>query len=285
MSEQYRNVVRHALSAGLWAGFLAGFLSAGIAPALTQQSRPDFSANNAGWISAGGEWIALPDSPPPVKQDSAYRYVPNNTGQQPTFRIADVSNPNLTQFAKDSLKKVNDDVLAGKPMWSRSARCWATGVPAFLLTPAQPMFMVQTPKQVTMIAQHDDDVRRIYLDAPHSADLKPTWYGESVGHYEGDTLVIDTIGLNDKTFIDNFRTPHSDKLHVIERLRMVEDGKFLEAQVLIDDPAVFVKPLNVTKRSRRVQAALNEWRCADGEMNNPFSKGADPLPMAATADF
>jgi hypothetical protein len=281
MSEQFRNVVRYSLSAGL----LAGFLSVGIAPALTQQGRPDFSANNAGWVSVGGEWIPLPDSPPPVKQDSGYRYVPNNTSQQPTFRIADVSNPNLTQFAKDSLKKANDDVLAGKPMWSRSARCWATGVPAFLLTPAQPMFLIQTPKQVTMIAQHDDDVRRVYLDVPHSAKPKPTWYGESVGHYEGDTLVIDTIGLNDKTFIDNFRTPHSDKLHVMERLRMVEDGKFLEAEVLIDDPAVFIKPLHVTKRSRRVQAALSEWRCADGEMNNPFTKGADPLPMAANADF
>jgi hypothetical protein len=147
------------------------------------------------------------------------------------------------------------------------------------------MFFLQTPKQVTMIAQHDDDVRRVYLDVPHSTDLKPTWYGESVGHYEADTLVIDTIGLNDKTFIDNFRTPHSDKLHVIERLRMVEDGKFLEAEVLIDDPAVFIKPLHVTKRSRRVQATLIEWRCADGEMNNPFSKGADPLPMASSVDF
>jgi hypothetical protein len=281
LSEQSRNVVRYSLDAGL----LAALLSAAVAPALAQQGRPDFSADNAGWVSAGGEWLALPDSPPPVKQDPAYRYVPNNTSAQPTFRIADVNNPNLTQFARDSLKKSNEDVLAGKPMWSRSSRCWATGVPAFLLTPAQPMFFLQTPKQVTMIAQHDDDVRRIYLDVPHSANPRPSWYGESIGHYEGDTLVIDTIGLNDKTFIDNFRTPHSDKLHVVERLRMVENGKFLQAEVLIDDPAVFIKPLHVTKRSRRVQATLSEWRCADGEMNNPFSAGADPLPVAMKADF
>jgi len=281
MSGQSRNVVRYSLNAGL----LAALLSAAVAPVLAQQGRPDFSADNAGWVSAGGEWLALPDSPPPVKQDPAYRYVPNNTSAQPTFRIADVNNPNLTQFAKDSLKKSNEDVLAGKPMWSRSSRCWATGVPAFLLTPAQPMFFLQTPKQVTMIAQHDDDVRRVYLDVPHSADPRPSWYGESVGHYEGDTLVVDTIGLNDKTFIDNFRTPHSDKLHVVERLRMVENGKFLQAEVLIDDPAVFIKPLHVTKRARRVQATLNEWRCADGEMNIPFVQGADPLPTAANADF
>jgi hypothetical protein len=222
---------------------------------------------------------------PPVGQDPAYRYVPNNVGGQPTFRMADIDNPNLTQFAKDELKKANDDVLAGKPMWSRSARCWASGVPAFWLIPVQPMFFVQTPHQVTILAQHDNDVRRIYLDVPHSQIPKPSWYGESVGHYEGDTLVVDTIGLNDKTFIDNFRTPHSEKLHVIERFRPSEDGKFLDIEVVIDDPAVFLKPLHVTKRSRRVEASLAEWRCVDGEMSNPFAEGADPLPAAKQSDF
>jgi len=281
MPEHLANKSRHALTAGL----LAGLMCAAAAPALPQQSPPDFSASNAGWVSVGGEWTPLPGSPPPVTQDPAHRYVPNNTGGQPTFRIADINNPNLTPFAKDALKKANAEVLAGKPMWSRSSRCWATGVPAFLLTPAQPMFFVQTPQQVRMIAQHDNDVRRIYLNVPHSENPKASWYGESVGHYEGDTLVIDTIGLNDKTFVDNFRTPHSDKLHVVERVRLVEGGKFLEAEVVIDDPAIFLKPLHVTKRSRRVEATLAEWRCAAGEMNNPFTQGADPLPIAAKAEF
>jgi hypothetical protein len=281
MSDHLGNIPRRLLTAGL----LAAFMCAGVAPGLVQQSPPDFSAAKAGWVSVGGEWTPLPGSPPPVKQDPTYRYVPNNVGGQPTFRIADLDNPNLTQFAKDSLKRTNDEVLAGKPMWSRSARCWATGVPAFLLTPAQPMFFIQTPQQVRMIAQHDSDVRRVYLNVPHSESLKPSWYGESVGYYEGDTLVIDTVGLNDKTFVDNFRTPHSEKLHVVERLRLVEGGRFLEAEVLIDDPAVFLKPLHVTKRSRRVEATLAEWRCAAGEMNNPFAKDADPLPIAEKSDF
>src|SRR5262249_49868173 len=152
---------------------------------------------------------------------------PNNVGGQPTFRMADLNNPNLTQFAKDGLKRANEDTLSGKPMWSRSARCWATG-PAFLLTPAQPMFFVQTPQQVRIVAQHDGDVRHIYLNASHSTNPKPSWYGESVGRYEGDTLVIDTVGFNQKTFVDNFRTPHSDALHTVERIRLVEDGKFFE---------------------------------------------------------
>ena len=274
MSAHLGNKPRHSVTAGLLACLLCG-----AAPALAQQGPPDFSASNVGWISVGGEWTPLPGSPPPVRQDPAHRYVPNNVGEQPTFRIADINNPNLTQFAKDSLKKTNEEVLAGKPMWSRSARCWATGVPAFLLTPAQPMFFVQTPQQVSMIAQHDNDVRRIYMNVPHSANPKPSWYGESVGHYEGDTLVIDTIGLNDKTFVDNFRTPHSEKLHVVERLRLVEGGKFIEADVLIEDPAVFLKPLHVTAlRRRRDEQPVHERRrpAADGAKGR-FLSGHDPV--------
>lgn len=280
MSERPGNMFRHLLAAGLFSGLIA----AGLAPALAQQRAPDFSAHGVAWVSVGGEWTPLPGSPPTVTQDPAHRYVPNNVGEQPTFRIADVNNSNLTQFAKDSLKRTNAAVLAGKPMWSRSSRCWATG-PAFFLTPVQPMFFVQTPNEVRILAQHDNDVRRIYLNVPHSAIPKPSWYGESVGHYEGDTLVIDTIGFNDKTFIDNFRTPHSDKLHVTERLRLIEGGKFLEIEMVIEDPVVFIKPLHVTKRSRRVETTILEWRCASGEMNNPFADPDDPLPLAQKADF
>jgi hypothetical protein len=280
MTDQLGNALQHSVKLGL----LAALVYAGTAPVLAQQGTPAFSGSNLGWIAVGTEWTAQPGSPPPVKQDPAHHYVPNNVGGQPTFRIADTSNPNLTQFAKDALKKTNDAVLAGKPMWSRSARCWATG-PAFFLTPAQPMFFVQTPQQVTMLHQHDNDVRRVYLNVSHSANLKPSWYGESIGRYEGDTLVIDTIGFTSKTFIDNFRTPNSEKLHTVERLRLVEGGRFLEADVRIDDPAIFLKPLHVTKRSRRVEGDLKEWRCADGEMNNPFAGDADPLPSSEKADF
>ena len=70
------------------------------------------------------------------------------------------SNLRCSGVLQDSLKQANDDVLTGKPMWSSSARCWATG-PAFWLTPVQPMFFVQTPEQVLILAQHDNDVRRI----------------------------------------------------------------------------------------------------------------------------
>jgi len=270
-------------------GLSACLLCAGAAIAQAQEtsaaSPPDLSAGNAGWVTIGTDWIGLPDSPPPVGNDPAHPYVGNNTGRQPTFRVADVNNPNLTQFAKDGLSAANEEVLRGKAMYSRESRCWATGVPTFLLNPGGPTFFIQTQDKVMMVWQMDHQVRHVYLNVPHSADPKPSWYGESVGHYEGDTLVVDTIGQNTKTFVDNFRTPHSDKLHVIERYRLVEGGKTLEAQVTIEDPATFIQPLQVVHRWRRVQGPMIESTCAEGEMVNPFKQDVEPLPVADKPDF
>jgi hypothetical protein len=74
------------------------------------------------------------------------------------------------------------------------------------------------------------------MNVPHASNPRPSWYGDSVGHYEGDTLVVDTIGTNDKTYVDNYRTPHSTKLHVVGRFQIVDDGKALEAKVRVEDP-------------------------------------------------
>src|ERR1700704_5330865 len=218
---------------------LAGILCVGVVSASAQatekKSPLDFSAGDAGWVTVGTDWIALPGSPPPVSGDPAHPYVPNNVGKQPTFRVADLNNPNLTQFAKDALKKANDEVLRGKAMYARESRCWATGVPVYLLNPGGPTFFLQTPQKVTAIWQLDHQVRHIYLNVPHSADPKPSWYGESVGHYDGDTLVVDTIGLNTKTFVDAYRTPHTEQLHVVERWRMTNGGKAMEVLIHVED--------------------------------------------------
>jgi hypothetical protein len=275
------------------AAILAGFLGAGaaIAPALAQVTAkesagpPDFSTGDAGWVTVGTDWTAVPGSPRPVTSDPAHPYVPNNIGKQPTFRVADINNPNLTQFAKDALKKSNDEVLRGKAMYARESRCWATGVPTYLLNPGGPTYWLQTPEKVTMIWQMDHQVRHVYLNVPHSADPKPSWYGESVGHYEGDTLVVDTIGQNTQTFIDNYRTPHSEKLHVVERYHLVEGGKTLQAEITIEDPAIFIQPLHVVHRWRRMQGTIIESTCAEGEISNPFKQDVEPIPTAEKADF
>jgi hypothetical protein len=105
------------------------------------------------------------------------------------------------------------------------------GVPGFHLFGFQPLYFVQTPREVVLVYSSDEQVRHVYLDVPHSANPKPSWYGDLVGHYEGDTLVVDTIGMNDKTFIDAYRTPHTEKLHVVERFRMVDGGKAMQVRI------------------------------------------------------
>jgi hypothetical protein len=276
---------RFASTAQLLAGGIAAAFTVASAAAQTA-SPPDFSSNLTSWAAGiGVDFTPVEGSPSPLRQDPAHPFVPNGTGRQPTYRIADLSNPNLKQWAKDIMKKDNDEVIAGKIAFTPRQSCLPAGVPGFILYGGGAVRFLQTPKEVTMIFDGDMQVRRVYMDVPHSANVKPSWYGESVGHYEGDTLVIDTIGFNDKTFVDNFRTPHSEKLHMVERIHLVEDGKFLEADVTIEDPAVFIKPLQVTKRSRRVEASIIEWRCAAGEMGNPFADASDPIPVAAKAEF
>ncbi len=269
----------------LLGGAALALFCAGAAPAQNAGPPPDFSADNAGWVSIGTDYVAVPGGPKPVTFDPAHRYVPNGSGQQPTFRVADLNNPVLTQFAKDGLKTANDMVLRGFAMYARESRCWMTGVPTYLLNPAQPTFILQEPKKITMMWQMDQQVRHIYMNVPHSAKPAPSWYGESVGHYEGDTLVIDTIGQNTKSFIDNYRTPHSDRLHVVERFHLVEGGKTLQADITIEDPVALTEPLHVMHQWRKVQGPMTESRCADGESFNPFGQQAEPIPTSEKPDF
>jgi hypothetical protein len=264
---------------------VAAFVCTGVALAQGNAARPNFSAGNTGWTSIGTDYVGVPGGPQPVTFDPAHRYVPNGSGEQSTFRVADVNNPNLTDFAKAELKKSNDMVLSGFAMYARESRCWMSGTPTYLLNPAQPTFILQEPKKVTMVWQMDQQIRHIYMDVPHSANPKPSWYGESVGHWEGDTLVVDTIGQNTKTFIDNYRTPHTEKLHVVERFHLIEGGEKLQADITIEDPGALKQPLHVMHQWRKAPGPITESRCAEGEMVNPFGQRAEPIPVASKADF
>ena len=104
---------------------LAALFSLEMSQTAASESPPNFSSAAYGFAARGEGWKALPGSPPPVDQDPRVRYVPNNTpGEQPTYRYADANNPNLTQWAKDHLKKDNELQDKGFHMFSRQARCW-----------------------------------------------------------------------------------------------------------------------------------------------------------------
>jgi hypothetical protein len=246
---------------------------------------PDFSTSGAAWVYGVGDYIAIPGEPSPTRNDPAHRYVSNNesraTGAQPNYRIADLSNPNIKPWAKEVMKRENDKVLAGGTPYSWRASCMPSGVPGFITAAVEPIHFMQTPKQVTMIFSGDAQVRRVYLNAPHSASLRPSWYGESVGYYEGDILVVDTLGLNDKTFIDSYRTPHTEKLHVVERYKLIEDGKTLQVTFRIDDPDTFYQPWSAIGKLRRVQMPMHEEACAE---NNQVLFDYH-IPVASTPDF
>jgi len=237
---------------GVGTAVLAASLVAGAA-AQTPGKIPDFTgADGRSWRTRGGEvFIPVPGAPAPTGIDNTHPYIHNvdaeRLGTQPTFRISDLTNPNIKQWAKDIMKKDNDEVLAGKIAYTPGSSCRPYGVPA-IWGSGGPFFYIQSPKEVLIVNQGEHNARHIYMNVPHSKNLKPSYYGESVGHYEGDTLVIDTIGMNDKTFADNFRTPHTEKLHVVERIRLIEGGKKLEIHVTAEDPDTFVQPWQGIRR-------------------------------------
>ena len=256
-------------------------------PAVAATAPPVFSpTNRTAWLGIGiGAFLPVPGSPRPVVQDPAYPYELQDdasaTGKQPTQRIGDISNPNLKRWAKDAMKKENDEVVAGKFAFTARTSCQPGGVPGFDVLVSGALFVVQSPKEVTMIFDGNGETRHIPLDVPHSANPKSSWYGDSVGHYEGDTLVVDTIGLNDKTFLDNWRTPHTDRLHVTERWRLIDNGTKLEILIAIEDPGTFNQPFNVLRQYRRVNRSLVEDSCSENNRDSYITG----TPIADKPDF
>lgn len=244
-------------------------------------SPPDFSSNQVGWVTANGEFTPVPGQAGPTRNDPAHPRISNaeaaRTGKQPTYRIGDVTNPNFKPWVIERMKKDN----AGKIAFTARSHCMPAGVPGFMAYPLAAFFFIQTAKEMLMIFSGDQQVRHIYLDVPHSENVKPSWYGESIGHYEGDTLVVDTIGLNDKTLLDNFRTPHTEKLHVIERWRLIDGGERLEVRVRVEDPDAFYEPWSGVIRYYLVRQEIQEEVCAEGN-RQLFDYG---IPVAEKPDF
>jgi hypothetical protein len=275
-------------SAGLFAGgMVTGLIYVALTTGTVAQQKaspPDFSSNNVGWLTFNVDFSIVPGGTSPLHNDPAHPRVSNQeaarTGKQPTYFVADLTRATvLKPWVVERMKKDNAEVLAGKLAFTPHSFCMPAGVPGFHLYGFQPLYFIQTPKAVIMIYSNDQQVRHVYLDVPHSADPKPSWYGESVGHYEDDTLVVDTIGLNDKTFVDNFRTPHTEKLHVVERFKLVDGGKAMQVNITFDDPDAFNAPWSVVQRYNRIVQPMDEEICA--ENNQQFF----PIPVANRPDF
>jgi hypothetical protein len=141
-------------------------------------------------------------------------------------------------FGPRMVEDSNDPV---NPTIVNATGCFPPGVPRIYLHPF-PMEIIQLKNRVILVFEFNHFIRQIYTDGrKHNTDLGPTWMGDSIGRWEEDTLVVDTIGFNDKTWLDRAGHPHSDALHVVERFRRV-DQNTLQDDLTIEDPKAYTKP-------------------------------------------
>jgi len=259
--------------------------------AVPESAIPNFAADaNAMWVPdrpAGDDFLPPASGAGPITSDAAHTYSPLAQAQgQLMFHVADLGNPILQPWAAAQMKKANDDVIAGKFPFTARDRCWPGGVPGFdVYERDRPIYFLQTPNEVLIVTEYDQQVRHIRMNVPHAPNPRTAWYGDSVGRYEGDVLVVDTIGFNDKTFVDNYRTPHTTQLHVVERFKLFDGGKILEAAITVEDPGAFTMPWSAVQRwKRRDGRPVVEVVCAENSASY-FQYDVRPIPAAEKPDF
>jgi len=261
-------------------GLALSFMGGGPHAAAASPAIPYFFVDGGGWAAANVDLLPPTSGPGPVSSDPAHPYIANSAGLQSNFRVADTANPILQPWAAERMKKANAAVLAGGVGLYARISCRPAGVPGWEHFIIEPIYFIQSPKEILLFFSGDQQVRHIYMNVPHSKNPKPSWYGESVGHYEADSLVVDTIGFNEKTFIDNYRTPHTDKLHVVERFHRL-NGKGLEVDIRVEDPGAFTTPWSAIQRYRPVRIPYDEEVCIEGNLNL-FDYD---VPIAQKGDF
>ena len=168
-------------------------------------------------------------------------------------------------------RAVNDSTDYVNPTTGKDVGCLPPGVPRIYIQPFV-FEIVQTPGRVIELFEFDHHIRQIFTDGrQHPKDPDLTWMGDAIGRYEGDTLVVDTIGFNDKTWIDRAGLPHSDQLHLIERIRR-PSSDVLEIKITIDDPKAYTKTWSGYRNFKlRPTWNIEEFICADNaDYNEEF---------------
>jgi hypothetical protein len=228
--------------------------------------------------------------------------------------VGDYTNPILKPDAADVVKRHGEISLAGVPYPTPSNQCWPGGVPFVFWNIG--MEMVQQAEKITILYSNDHEVRHVRMNQPHPAVVTPSWYGDSIGHYEGDTLVIDTVGIKVGPFAmaDMYGTPHTEALHVVERYRLLdseaaneaeersEKGNFrlqvsdtglarnadnngpgLQLEFTVEDPGVFTTRWSAAIVYRRPLGDWPEMVCADSTRDHT-GRTID-LPLTDKPDF
>ena len=225
--------------------------------------------------------------------------------------VGDYTNPILKPDAAATVKRFGEMSIDHYGFPNPRNQCWPNGVPFVLSSNGMEMF--QKGDVITFIYQTDHQVRYVRMNGSHPAKVNPSWYGDSVARWEGDTLVIDTIGIKPGPFamVDWFGTPQTPALHVVERYRLLDyeaakegldrankenalpvpvavdlnyRGKYLQLQFTVEDPSVFTTPWTATVTYGRPMVQWAENVCGE----NPRTYGTEQdarLPTAAQPDF
>ena len=229
--------------------------------------------------------------------------------------------PEAIRYMKQMLKPAAQEAVlnriaatrAGTPPPTPSSSCWPMVTP--FIFRVQEMQLLQTKDEVVLIYMQDHEIRRVRLNATHPSPLTPSWHGDSVGHYEGDTLVIDTVGakVGPVPVVDQAGSPYSEALHVVERYRLVDGsatrealernirlngppltqqaagidlnykGKGLQVEFTVEDPNVFTMPWSGIATYGRADMWV-ENVCAEN-LREYYNNRNTPAPQAKTPDF
>jgi len=271
-------------------------------------SIPDFS----------GTWAHLswPDFEPPLAGPGPVKNRSRRNGVANAYQlVGDYTNPILKPHAAEVVKKHGEISLSGVPYPTPSNHCWPGGVPFVLWNIG--MQMLQQPDKITILYSNDHEVRHVRMNQLHPAHVTPSWYGDSVGHYEGDTLVIDTVGVKIGPFamVDMYGTPYTDALHVVERYRLLDyeaakeaeergqreslrlrnsdpgfapnpnhKGNGLQLQFTVEDEGVFTMPWSATITYRRPLGEWPEMVCAESP-HGYYPEKRTAVPTADKPDF
>jgi hypothetical protein len=305
----------------------AAVMAAIASPALAQTLGP---ASGASAGATQGAPVSVPDftgvwahpswpgfdpplaGPGPVVNRSR---TPSGVGNTRQF-VGDYTNPILKREAAEIVKKHGEISLAGITYPTPANQCWPQPLPYIFWNIG--MQVLQSPDRVTFLYFFDHEVRQIRLNGSHPAQVTPSWYGDSVGHYEGDTLVIDTVGIKSSrpfAMVDVYGTPYTNALHVVERYRLVDyqtavaaqelgqkenprilvndsgltvdpayKGKGLQLEFRVEDDNVFTTPWSATMTYLRAVGEWPEYVCSENT-NVYYSGRGNTVPHADRPDF
>jgi hypothetical protein len=301
-------------------------LAAAATPALAQTTAPTVGRANSAHVASpipdfSGVWTHpfWPSFDPPLSGPGPITNRsrrPDGAGNSNQL-VGDYTNPILKPYAAEVVRKYGQISLTGVTYPTPANQCWPQPVPYIFWTIGV-QILQQLDKVTILYSNPDHEFRQVRLNQAHPSGVMPSWYGDSVGHYEGDVLVVDTVGVKSKrpfAMVDIYGTPYTESLHVVERYRLVDyetameaqertrkenisipnndsglvvdanhKGKELQLQFTVEDDGVFTMPWSATMTYRRALGEWPEFACAENIREYYNNKDSD-VPRADKPDF